>query len=101
MRHGHSHQAIEARIVDFEGEERRDRGDHVMAGGLDRNAGLLAADSSGGDEEILASLPGTAIRWLQKSGIHLKQTRLILNDAISNDGKPTTWALIPFEMSIK
>ena len=69
----------------------------VAKSGLDISSLL----GSGGDEEILASLPGTAIRWLQKSGIHLKQTRLILNDAISNDGKPTTWALIPFEMSIK
>ena len=69
----------------------------VSKSGLDISSLLGGGDN----EEIYSNLPKTAIKWLQKSGIDLRQTRLILGDAIGNQGKPTAWALVPFEMSIK
>lgn len=69
----------------------------LSGGGLDLGSLL----GSGGDEEIWSSLPVAAIQWLQRSGFELKQTRLLLNDSLNNHGKPTIWALTPFEFSIK
>ena len=65
--------------------------------GLDLSS-LLGA---GGDEEIWSSLPVKTLRWIQRSGIDLRQTKLILDDSLRNRGKPTAWAMLPFELSIK
>ena len=69
----------------------------LSSGGLDLSSLL----GSGGEEEIFESLPSTTIRLLQRSGIDLRHTKMILDDSLKNNGKPTTWLMVPFEMSIK
>ena len=98
-------QALERNLVDHLGglddcigliAKKADLGDDynvahrpVAKSGLDLGSLL----GSGGDEEIFAGVSGTALRMLRRAGIDLRQTRLILNDAINNRGKPTTWGV--------
>ena len=66
------------------------------------SAGLDISSLMGGkDEEIFSSLPAMAIRAMERGGLQLKQTRMILNDAMNQTGKPTVWLLGPSEFSIK
>lgn len=66
------------------------------------SAGLDIGSLMGGkDEEIFFNLPAAAIRLMERSGLELKQTQMILNDAMNQDGKPTAWLLGPSEFSIK
>lgn len=106
-------QAIERNLVDHIGglddcialiAKKVDLGDKysvahrpLSGGGLDLGSLL----GGGGDEEIWSSLPVATIKWLQRSGFQLKQTRMLLNDSLNNRGIPTVWLLTPFEFSIK
>ena len=106
-------QAIERNLVDHIGglddcialiAKKADLGDKysvahrpLSGGGLDLGSLL----GGGGDEEIWSSLPVATIKWLQRSGFQLKQTRMLLNDSLNNRGIPTVWLLTPFEFSIK
>ena len=69
----------------------------ISKSGLDLSSLL----GSGGGEEISSSLPARTLKWLEASGFDLKQTKLILDDSLRNQGRPTTWLLVPYEYSIK
>ena len=54
-----------------------------------------------GEEQILGDrLSKMALQMFQRTGISLRQTKLLLNDGIRNSGKPTVWLLNPCELSI-
>lgn len=105
-------QAVEKNLVDHIGgvddcialiAKKADLGDKYIVAhrplaksGLDLSSLL----GSGSGEEIW-SLPAGAVRWLQQTGIDLRQTKMILDDSIRNGGKPTAWLMIPYEFSIK
>ena len=57
--------------------------------------------SSGGEEEIWSGISKTALRLLQRRGLSLETTHLLLKDGLTNGGRPTVWALSPVEMSIR
>lgn len=56
---------------------------------------------SGGEEEIWSGVSKTALSLLKQRGISLEITRLLLQDGLTNQGKPTVWALTPVEFSIR
>lgn len=56
---------------------------------------------SGGEEEIWSGISKTALGLLKQRGISLETTRMLLMDGLTNQGKPTVWALSPVEFSIR
>ena len=103
-------QALEHNLVDHIGgldhclqliAKKADLGDdysvaHRPIGG----SGLDISSLLGGGDEEIFHLPATAIRFLQRSGLDLRQTRLILNDSMQRNGRPAIWLFSPFEFSI-
>ena len=69
----------------------------IAKSGLDLSSLL----NSGDEDKISIGLPAQALKWLQASGINFAQTRMLLEDSISNQGRPTTWLMVPYEFSIK
>ena len=56
---------------------------------------------SSGEEEIWSDVSPATIRILKQRGFSLNLIRLLLNDAIMSNGRPTTWLLNPVELSIR
>ena len=68
----------------------------VASSGLD----IGSLIGGGDDEEIFSSLPSLAVQWMQRNGLKLDQTKVLLNDGLKRKGTPTAWLLSPFEFSI-
>ena len=66
-------------------------------------SGLDLSDllSSGGEEEIWSGISKATLQLLERRGLSLETTRLLLRDGLTNDGLPTVWALSPIEFSIR
>jgi|GEM_PF-105911 len=66
-------------------------------------SGLDLSDllSSGGEEEIWSGLSKATLQLLERRGLSLETTRLLLQDGLTNDGLPTVWAISPIEFSIR
>ena len=66
-------------------------------------SGLDLSDllGSAGEEEIWSDVSAATIRILRQRGFSLNLVRLLLNDALTSNGKPTTWLLNPVELSIR
>ncbi len=55
-----------------------------------------------GEEEVWQGVSRIAIQSIQKRGLSLQTTRILLNDALGNvQGPPTMWLLIGQEMNIR
>ena len=56
---------------------------------------------SQGEEEIWSGVSKAAVQLLQKRGLTLETTRLLLNDSLNNRGAPTIWLMNGQEFSIR
>lgn len=56
---------------------------------------------TGGEEEIWSGLSQAGLRLLLQRGQSLRLTKMLLEDGISNRGRPTTWLLSPVEISVR
>ena len=75
-------------------------GDYSVAHRPLGGGGLDIASLLGGSEEEIFSMPKSALRWMQRSGLDLRQTRLILNESLNRKNRTAIWLFSPFEFSI-